>query len=188
MEARNIFDPFPELETERLILRKIRMEDAHDMYAYGSNPEVTKYMTWNTHQSIEDTKEFLVFALSQYEKKELAPWGIERKGTGKLIGTIDFVGWKIPHRVAELGYVLSQDFWGQGIAAEAAKELIKFGFVQMNLMRIQARCFVENTGSERVMQKAGMTYEGVIRKGMYAKGKHQDLKMYSILRDEYFSK
>ena len=52
MEAGKVFDPFPELETERLILRKIRMEDAPDMYAYGSNPEVTKYVTWNTHQSI----------------------------------------------------------------------------------------------------------------------------------------
>lgn len=188
METEKVFDPFPELETERLILRKITLEDAHDMHVYGSNPEVTKYVTWNTHQSIEDTKEFLSFALSQYEQKELAPWGIEWKGTGKLIGTIDFVGWKIPHRGAEIGYVLSQDWWGQGIATEAAKEVIKFGFMHMDLVRIQARCFVENAGSERVMQKAGMTYEGVIRKGMYAKGRHHDLKMYSILRDEYFSK
>lgn len=65
---------------------------------------------------------------------------------------------------------------------EAAQKIIAFGFENMNLVRIQARCFVENSGSERVMQKAGMSFEGIIRKGMFVKGEHQDLKLYSIIK------
>lgn len=65
---------------------------------------------------------------------------------------------------------------------EAAQKIVAFGFENMNLVRIQARCFVENLGSERVMQKAGMSFEGIIRKGMFVKGKHQDLKLYSIIK------
>jgi [ribosomal protein S5]-alanine N-acetyltransferase len=72
-----------------------------------------------------------------------------------------------------------------GITTEAANELIRFGFDHMELVRIQARCFIKNTGSERVMEKLGMTFEGIVRKGMFAKGKHQDLKLYSILKEEF---
>ncbi|WP_455660613.1 GNAT family N-acetyltransferase [Pradoshia sp.] len=185
MKTEDVFGSFPVLETERLCLRKIENKDISDMFEYGSNPEVTKYVTWSTHKSLEDTKGFMEFALGQYEKKDLAPWGIEWKETGKLIGTIDFVSWSISNRTAEIGYVLSPDYWGKGITTEAARRVIEFGFKEMNLVRIQARCFTENAGSERVMQKAGMTFEGIIRKGLYAKGKHHDLKLYSILKEEY---
>lgn len=65
-------------------------------------------------------------------------------------------------------------------------EVIKFGFEKMNLTRIQAKCMVENIGSARVMEKIGMSFEGIMRKGLFAKGKHQDIRMYSILKEEYF--
>lgn len=111
--------------------------------------------------------------------------GIEYKDTGKLIGTIDYISWNTQHKSAEIGYVLSQDYWGKGVMTEAAKEVIAFGFEQMDLTRIQAKCFAENIGSERVMQKSGMTFEGILRKSMFIKGAHRDLKMYSILKEEY---
>lgn len=185
MKIEEIFGTFPLLETERLILRKITIEDIEDMFEYGSNEEVTKYVTWEPHQTLADTNAFIEFALNQYEKNDIAPWGIEYKENGKLIGTIDFVSWQPQHKIAEIGYVISQDYWGKGIATEAANEVIAFGFNKMDLVRIQARCFVENFGSERVMEKTGMSFEGIIRKGMFVKGKHQDLKMYSILIEEF---
>lgn len=83
--------------------------------------------------------------------------------------------------------MISKDYWGMGIATEAVKELFKFGFNNMELIRIQARCFVENIGSARVMEKSGMSFEGINRKSMFVKGKHHDLKMYSILKEEFFS-
>ncbi|KGA98602.1 GCN5 family N-acetyltransferase [Alkalihalobacillus alcalophilus ATCC 27647 = CGMCC 1.3604] len=187
MEIENIFGHLPILETERLILRKITLDDIQDMYDYCSKGEVSTYVTWETHKTLADTKEFVEFVLTQYEKNKIGLWGIVFKANGKLIGTIDFVSWQVKHRIAELGYVISPDYWGQGITTEAANELIKFGFHQMELIRIQARCFVENKGSERVMEKIGMSFEGTIRKGMLVKGKHADIKMYSILKEEYSS-
>lgn len=179
-----IFGDLPVLETERLILRKITLDDVEDMYSYCSKEEVAKYVTWDIHRTISETKVFVEFALNQYANKQMAPWGIESKESGKLIGSIDYVSWYPNHQKAEIGYVLSQDYWGNGIVTEAAKEVIKFGFEKMDLIRIQARCFEENIGSERVMEKAGMSFEGILRKAMFAKGKHQNLKMYSILKED----
>ncbi|MCM3569150.1 GNAT family N-acetyltransferase [Neobacillus mesonae] len=185
MKIEQIYGNLPALETERLLLRKISLADVDDMFAYCSNEAVSKYVTWETHQSLKDTEQFINFVLQQYGNKRVAPWGIEFKETGKLIGTIDFVWWHPLHQSAEIGYCLSQDYWGKGITTEAAKKVIKFGFEKMDLMRIQARCFTGNFGSQRVMEKAGMSFEGINRKAMLIKGKHRDLKVYSILKEEF---
>jgi ribosomal-protein-alanine N-acetyltransferase len=185
MEIEKIFAELPTLETEHLILRKLRTEDLGDMHIYGSNDEVSKFVSWNTHQSLSDTKVFLDNILEQYEKKKIAFWGIELKENRKLVGTINFVSINLKHKKAEMGYILSQEFWGKGIMTEATKEIIKFGFEKMNFVRIEAKCMVENIGSQRVMEKAGMTFEGIIRKGMFTKGIHRDLKSYSILDEEF---
>ncbi|WP_342434154.1 GNAT family protein [Neobacillus sp. FSL H8-0543] len=184
MRMEEVFGDFPVLETERLFLRKISLKDVDDMFSYCSKEEVAKYVTWNAHRTISDTMEFVEFTLEQYANKKVAPWGIEYKENGKLIGSIDFVSWQLNHKTAEIGYVLSQDYWGNGIITEAVKEVIRFGFEKMGVVRIQARCFEENAGSERVMEKAGMSFEGTLRKAMLAKGKHQNLKVYSIVKEE----
>ncbi|SDZ41556.1 ribosomal-protein-alanine N-acetyltransferase [Evansella caseinilytica] len=185
MEIEEIYGSLPELETKRLRLRKITAEDAEEIFYYASKEEVAKYVTWNTHRSLTDTKAFVSFVLDQYDQGKIAPWGIEIKQNGSFIGTIDFVWWKPLHHSAEIGYVLSHDYWGKGIMAEAVGKLLSFGFEKMDLVRIQARCFVENIGSQRVMEKAGMSYEGLIRKGLFVKGKHRDLLMYSIIKEEF---
>src|SRR5699024_8613562 len=107
------------------------------------------------------------------------------KDNGKFIGTIDFISWRTKHRVGEIGYVLSQDYWRKGLMTEAAKEVVKFGFERMKLVRIQARCLIDNIGSQGVLENVGMTFEGVQRKGIFLKGKHHDFKMYSILKEEF---
>lgn len=177
----NITEKFcdvPKIETERLILRKITLDDAEEMYSYASNEEVTKSVTWDTHSSLSDTIEFINSFLPQYD----APWGIELKENGKFIGTVHFVWWQQQHHSAEIGYVLSKEYWGKGLITEAARAIISFGFESMDLVRIQARCFLENKGSERVMKKLGMSFEGISRKVMYVKGEHKDLKVYSLLK------
>lgn len=186
MKMEDIYNNLPLIETERLKLRKLTLDDAEDMHLYGSNKEVTKHVFWDTHQSLSDTEAFIQYALDQYKNKQIAPWGIEHKQDKKLIGTIDFVCWLPEHRIAEIGYVIAPDYWGRGIATEAANAVIEFGFTKMNLIRIEAKCFKENIASARVMEKAGMTLEGIIQKGIFAKNKHWDLKLYSILRDEFF--
>ncbi|WP_208588799.1 GNAT family N-acetyltransferase [Gracilibacillus suaedae] len=185
MEVEDIFSDFPILETERLLLRKVSLGDIHDIYAYGSNEEVSKYVTWDTHQSLKETLEFVEYIISRYESNYLAPWAIEMKEMQQMVGTIDFVSWDTHQHIAEIGYVIAQEYWGKGIVTEAVKEVIDFGFNCMDLERIQAKCIVENIGSARVMEKAGMMFEGVLRKTVYNKGKHWDVKIYSILREEF---
>lgn len=185
MEISQIYGNLPVIETERLLLRKITFDDAEDIYEYTSDQIVSKYVTWDRHGTIMDTKGFIHFVNQQYALQKLAPWGIELKENGKLIGTVDFVSWQPKHFTAEIGYAIARRYWGKGITTEAAKALIHFGFTEMNLVRIQARCMVENVGSQRVMEKSGMTFEGIIRKGIFAKGKQHDLKLYSILLEEF---
>jgi ribosomal-protein-alanine N-acetyltransferase len=188
MKIEDIYSNFPTLETERILLRKITIDDLDDMFYYASNPEVTKYVTWETHSTIEDTKLFINYVLDLYSQSKVAPLGIEDKETGKLIGTADFVFWNTTHRNSEIGYVLSPDYWGKGFIPEVVNKLFEFGFQKMELERIQARCLIENNKSERVMQKVGMKYEGITRHALLIKGKFVDLKVYSILKDEYLGK
>lgn len=185
MEIAEMYGDIPELETERLILRKVTMRDAEDMFAYTSDQDVARYVTWDTHRTMEDSKEFIRFIEQQYDNAAIAPWGIEYKENGRMIGTIDFVLWQPNHQMAELGYALSKGYWGRGLMSEAANELLRFGFAEMDLVRVQARCFTENIGSQRVMEKIGMTYEGMQRKGMKVKGVHWDIKTYAIIKEDY---
>jgi ribosomal-protein-alanine N-acetyltransferase len=185
MNREDVFSNFPTLETKRLILRKLRLEDAKDVFEYASDPEVSKYVTWEPHRSIEDSINLIKFTHERYEKREGIIWGIVYKENNKVIGTCD-ISLAIKHFRAEIAYAISRDYWGKGLMTEAVKEVIKFGFEKMNLNRIQAMCIPENIGSYRVMEKVGMKYEGLIREYMYIKGKFQDLKLYSILRIEYF--
>jgi [ribosomal protein S5]-alanine N-acetyltransferase len=182
MLIEDIYGNLPQLETERLILRKISLEDIDDIHIYASNPEVSKYVLWGAHETRAVTEEYVKMILALYEEGKIAPWGIQYKKDNKLIGTVDFVSWQPQHKTAEIGYALSMDYWGRGIATEAAKELIRFGMNEMDLVRIQAKALVANKGSERVMEKAGMKFEGILRKFIFIKGAHYDVKMYSIIK------
>lgn len=185
MNTENIYGQLPIIETNRLLLRKLSLDDANDMYEYTSNEIVSRYVNWNPHKSIGDTKSYIHYVLQQYYLKKIAPWGIQFKENNKLIGTIDFVTWDPVHRTAEIGYAISHLYWGKGLTPEAVQALIELGFTRMKLERIQARCIAENIASQRVMEKTNMTYEGTIRKSMLIKGTHRDIKLYSILREEY---
>lgn len=181
----DVFRHLPNIETQRLRLRKLSMRDASDMFDYASSPEVAEHVTWEHHRNISDSMHFLRFAIQQYEEGRPASWGIIHKELGKLIGTIGFHVWSIQNSYAEVGYALSKDHWNKGYVTEVFKEVIRFGFEHMALNRIEATCMLPNTASERVMLKCGMKFEGIFRKRLFVKGKFQDLKIYSILRSEW---
>lgn len=173
----------PIMKTERLLLRPITHGDLEAMYDYSSSENVARYVTWQAHTSLEDTKAFIALIFNGYQQGKLMLWGIEY--AGKIIGTIDFVTINDTHKYAEIGYVLSEDFWNKGFTTEATKKLIDFGFNKLDLVRIQARCFEENIGSQKVMEKSGMQFEGLLRKSMFVKGQYQNVKMYAITDDDY---
>ena len=181
------FEPFPVLETNRVLLRRITPLDIEDMYRYCSVPEVSKYTTWEYHQDREATKVFIDFVLNRYKADKVGPWGIEHKGSNRLIGSCSFVSWDNRNLRAELGYVLSHAYWNQGIMTEIVRKLIAFSFEELGLVRVEAKCLPSNIGSAKVMEKSGMKYEGLLRKYLWVKSELQDVKLYSIIKDDYVS-
>ncbi|MBW3584991.1 MAG: GNAT family N-acetyltransferase [Cyanobacteria bacterium 0813] len=186
MNLIDILAHLPSIETERLLLRKITLNDASDMFEYASNPEVSQYTMWSTHTSIEDTKYFLQSLTKMYKRRELVDWGIVHKAEKKFIGTCGFVEWSMTHSRAEIGYALSRRYWGEGYMSEAVNAVIEFGFREMSLNRIMGRCEVHNIASALVMEKVGMQMEGILRQHLFVKDRYWDLKIYSILREEFF--
>jgi ribosomal-protein-alanine N-acetyltransferase len=175
----------PTIETERLLLRKITLDDAAAIFEYASDPQVSRYMPWEPHQSIAATYEYLAHVVERYQQHLPGPWGIIHKRDAKLIGTCAHGVWNHDHSRSEIGYVLNRSYWGQGYMPEAARAIIGFGFRELRLNRIEARCETANIGSARVMEKAGMTFEGVLRQQVYTKSRYRDMKIYSILRSEW---
>ena len=181
-EVREVLKDLPTLETERLILRKMVLNDAEAVFAYAYNSEVSRYTLWETHRSIEDSRAFLEFATQKYENGGEPDWGIVYRGNGCLVGACGLVNWEAEHARAEVGFVLSREYWGRGLMSEAVRAILRFGFERMNLNRIEARCIAENAASARVMEKAGMVYEGTLRQREYIKGAYRDIKLYAILK------
>lgn len=179
-----IFSHLPELQTERLLLRRMLVSDADDMYAYAKRADVTKYLTWYPHPNREYTVEYLQYLASRYRIGDFYDWGVTLRESGRFVGTCGFTSFDFPHNSAQVGYVLNPEYWGQGIIAEALAAVIRFGFHDLDLHRIEAMYIDGNTRSRRVMEKVGMTYEGTRRGAMYIKGKYRDIGVCSILRDD----
>lgn len=186
--AYDIFKNLPVLETERLRLRKLSMRDAGDVFEYASVPEVAEHVTWEYHRNVSDSLHYLRFITQQYLDGIPSPWGIIHKEQGKLIGTIGYHVWSLANRYGEVGYALSKDYWNKGYTTEAFNEVIRFGFERMKLERVEATCKLANAASARVMLKCGLQYEGILKKKLFAKGEFHDLKIYSLLREDWEKK
>jgi ribosomal-protein-alanine N-acetyltransferase len=179
----DVFRDLPELRTERTRLRKIRPDDAADLFAYGSDPDVSRFVGWDTHQSISDAEAFVEATLAKYEAGQLADWGIEHRAEGRFIGTVGYLWWETHEAAAEIGYVLARPYWGRGLMTEVVREVVCFGWEIMGLNRIQAHTEDENIGSQRVLQKCGMQYEGRLRERVHSDEKgFVDLLLYAALR------
>lgn len=174
------------LETERLILRRFVVEDAQAMYDnWASDPEVTRFLTWPPHGSVEITSMLLADWVKQYENDAYYQWGIELKETGEVIGSISVVTLNESVESADVGYCIGKAYWGRGIMPEALRAVIKYLFEEVGLNRIAACHDVNNPKSGRVMDKAGMKLEGIWRRA----GKNNlgicDEVWHAIIREEY---
>lgn len=186
LRIKEVFGDLPTLETSRLVLRRITPDDLFDVFDYASDPEVARHVSWEHHLTTEDSRQFISLVEERYARGEVSPWGMIDRARNRLIGTCGYVSWQPAHARAEIGYALARRYWGRGLMTEAVREIIRFGFDRMQLNRIEAHCLLANTASERVMQKVGMTFEGILREAMLVKGQYRDLKLYSLLRREYF--
>lgn len=182
-EDLQLFIRIPRIVTERLTLRRIETKDLSDVNEYAKDPRVSEFLLWYPHLSLGDTRSYLTCVDALYRKGKFYDWGIEYNG--KMIGTAGFSAFDIENNSAQIGYVLSHAFWGMGIAHEAASAVIKFGFERLGLRRICARCIAGNERSESVMRKCKMTFEGISRDGILAKGRYRDVLTYAITFKEY---
>ena len=178
----------PELHTLRLTLRRMMVTDTADMYEYASRQDVTRYLTWYSHPDRNYTREYLQYIAGRYRAGMFYDWAIVYEADGKMIGTCGFTAFDAASDSAEIGYVLNPDYWGRGIATEAVSEVLRFGFEEMHLHRIEAKFMEGNDASRHVMEKVGMTFEGMSRESRLVKGKYVSVGVCAILYDEWKAK
>ena len=173
----------PKLETERLVLRTWDKKDAIDLYEYAKNPNVGPAAGWKPHSSIQESR-----AIIDQLFRVNTTWAIVHKATGKLIGSIGLEPDKIRTNIKsrELGYSLSEDYWGEGLMTEAAKRIISYAFDEMGLDVLMIRTSDGNRRSQRVIEKCGFTYEGTLRRAYRIyDGTLRETRVYSMLKEEY---
>ena len=180
-----VFSHLPELLTDRLTLRKMMVIDAQDMYEYACRSDVTKYLTWNPHPDRAYTKEYLQYLGNRYAAGMFYDWAIVYEPDCKMVGSCGFTAFNCPSDSAEVGYVLNPDYWGKGIASEALGRVLRFGFEDLHLHRIEAKFMMGNDASRHVMERCGMTFEGYLREAMLVNGSYVTVGVCSILADEW---
>ncbi len=173
------------LETERLILRQFRESDAEEMYRnWAGNPNVTRYLTWPTHSSPEESRYVIGVWMREYSDLRSYQWCIEYKENHQAIGSISVVEINENIDAAGVGYCIGEDYWHKGITAEALREVVRFLFEEVACNRIWARHDVHNPNSGKVMKKAGLSCEGTLKQGGRNNTGLCDMVIYGAVRNE----
>ena len=175
-----------ELETQRLVLRRFRLEDSHDMYHnWAKDPEVTKYLMWQPHESKTASLVYLATVLERYEQSTAYEWAIVLKETGAVVGSIAVVRQDEQVASVHIGYCIGKQWWGKGIVTEAFQRVIVFLFTEVGVNRIDSRHDPRNPGSGKVMQKCGLQYEGTLRQSDWNNQGVCDACWYALLKEDF---
>lgn len=175
------FHPFPVIETDRLLLRRITNDDVNEVFELRSNPETMKYIPRPLAKSTQDALDHIEMIEEKINVNAGINWAITLKGNPKLLGIIGFYRMQPENYRAEIGYMLLPDFHGKGIVPESVETLIKYGFESMKLHSIEAIIAPENYASEKVLQKCGFTKEAHFKESEFWEGKFLDKVVYSLL-------
>jgi ribosomal-protein-alanine N-acetyltransferase len=178
--------PWLPLRTERLMLREFRENDFDDLHEYGSDPKVSRFMTWGPNTP-KVSREYLDRALADQAvwPREVVNMAVEVAAEEKLIGALRFAVVDAPSLTADFGYTLNRAYWGRGYATEAAGAVIRQAFEVLGVRRVFATCDVRNTGSWTVMEKLGMRREARFRRDVKARSGWRDTYLYAILAGEW---
>jgi ribosomal-protein-alanine N-acetyltransferase len=173
------------IETDRLILRRALYEDAAPMFRnWASDPEVTKYLTWPAHESVEVSRWVLDSWIQEYEKANFYQWMIVLKELDEPVGSISVVRQREDIGEAEIGYCIGRNWWRKGIVSEALAAVIGYLFAEVGMNRVSARHDPNNPNSGAVMRKCGMQYEGTARSSDRNNQGICDAAHYAILRGD----
>ena len=177
----------PTLETERLILRAFTIADGPQVQKLAGAREVAEMTLLIPHPYPQGAaEEWIASQPADAARGTGYVFAVVEKSSGELVGAIGLTCSPV-HNRAEVGYWFGVPYWGRGYCTDAAKEVLKFGFESLNLNRIYACHFGTNPASGRVMQKAGMRYEGLLRKHHYKWGNYIDSVCYGITAEDYKS-
>ena len=180
------FREFPTLETDRLILRQMRLSDAEDVLIFRGDEYVQRFNSAPL-KTVAEARDFIAEGLAGFYQKKSIPWGVTLRGEDRVIGGFGFNWWDTYHRRAEVGYDLARAHWGKGYATEALRAICRFGFEQMDLNRIETETLLDNTESVRLLERLGFTHEGT-RRGYsweYLDKAFHDGGVFGLLRGEF---
>ena len=171
------------IETQRLFLRPFSMDDLADMYEYASKPENLRFV-FPAHLSREQTADAIA---NNFMKAPLGKWAIEIKAEQKMLGTIDFTKISEANVTAEIGYVLNQNYWGQGLMTEALKNLTDFSFREFGLKKLIILVDSENIASQKVAQKVGYSHVKRFKGSNKYSRQLREFERYELTKREYLS-
>lgn len=178
---------FPVLETPRLVLRQLNLGDADDVLALSSDPDVALWQWGRPLCSDTETKQFIADTIVSYQRGQTTMWAIVERNLDKVISVGGLVEQIPQHRRAQLGGILSKQFWNQGVATEATERILDFCFRHADYNRIEASCWIGNIAAIKVLEKVGMKREGILRQYTIIDEKYCDHQLYSFVRSEYLS-
>ncbi len=174
----------PVLEGRRVLLRLPTMADAQDLFTYARDPQVARYVMWDAHTRLKDSKDALRGMIASNRRGMPTTFALVLKAEGRMVGTVGFQGMDPDNLRAEVGYSLARRLWGHGLTAEALALLVRYSFDTLGLERLEARHDSRNPASGRVLEKAGFRREGVQRRSLLVKGQRVDMIWYAILRED----
>jgi [ribosomal protein S5]-alanine N-acetyltransferase len=186
MSLESVFQSFPQLETSRLILRRMQASDAGALFEVLADDEVTRYYDDETFTDVSQAGEQIKAWENGFSNRRCLRWGITMKGEPEIIGTCGYYGLHAWHRRASIGYELKRSCWRQGFMTEALAVLIDLGFREMDLNRIDAVVMPANTASIKLLEKLGFHNEGLLKEyeNWGPKG-FADLCMLALLRSSW---
>jgi RimJ/RimL family protein N-acetyltransferase len=173
----------PTIDLEGARLRPLRTTDAAALYGYLRNPVVTELTSFPV-VSLPMVESMIERSLSRWAAGELSRWGVALQHDDQLVGTCGFAEWSRDHRWAELAYDLAQAHWGRGLMRQAVAAVLQWTFRQDQVDRVQAFVRVDNTRSERLLERSGFVREGCLRSFRVCRGQPHDFYIYGLLRSD----
>jgi [ribosomal protein S5]-alanine N-acetyltransferase len=185
LDSQDIWTTFPTIETQRLLLREITLDDAEDVYRVYSDADVMEYWGGPPHRFLTETRQMITAIASDFQLHEGIRWAVTLKGfgtgNGKFIGSCGH--WRLMkrHYRSEIGYELARQHWGRGIMAEAVEAICQFGFKRMGLHSIEAQVDPANVRSVRLLARVRFRREGYLRENFFVNGRFHDSLLFARL-------
>ena len=179
------FSSFPTLGTDRVVLREWTASDAADLFVFRSDPEAQRFNS-APMQDVSEAAALIEHLRAEYAAQRMIQWAVTLREDDRAIGLFGFNYWERFHRRAEIGYDLARAHWGRGIATEALGAVLRFGFDDMRLHRVETETIADNHASVRLLGRFDFQLEGLRREySLEDDGAYHASAVYGLLAQEH---